>query len=166
MNILTRVKEKKRLRSLEQGFSLVELLVVVGILVTVIVILLRVFIYNSVLAELSGNIAYAMSEAQAKMEEIKNSDYSLITTNYASGGTPGNTFNLSQGQGKGGIYIDSSNASLLEVSVVVCWKNKDGRVIGEDTNLDGVLDAGEDLSSPPNNKIDSKATLVLKIAKR
>ena len=165
MNLLIKAR-RKRLEILQQGFSLVELLVVVGILVTVIVILLRVFIYNSVLAELSGNIAYAMSEAQAKLEEIRNSDYSLITTNYASGGTPGNTFNLSQGQGKGVIYIDSSNTSLLEISVVVCWKNKDGRVIGEDTDLDGVLDAGEDLSSPPNNKIDSKATLVLKIAKR
>ena len=160
-------KGKMELKNLgEEGFSLAELLVTCGILVTVIVILLQLFVYNSILAELSGNMGYAMSEAQAKMEEIKNSDFSLITTNYASGGTPGNTFNLSQGQGKGVIYIDSSNANLLEVSVVVCWKNKDGRVIGEDTNLNGVLDAGEDLSSPVNNKLDSKATLVLKIAKR
>ena len=147
MKILIPLK-KLRLKGLERrGFSLAELLVTCGILVTVVVILLQLFIYNSVLAELSGNMAYAMSETQAKIEEIKNSDFSLITTNYASGGTPGNTFNLSQGQGIGIIYIDSSNASLLEVSVVVCWRNKNGRIIGEDTNLNGILDAGEDLNS-------------------
>ena len=146
------------------GFSLAELLVTVGILVTVIVILLQLFIYNSVLAELSGNMGYAISDAQTKIEEIKNSTYSSIATNYASGGTPGNTFNLSQGQGKGVIYIDSSNADLLEVSVVICWRNKDGRVIGEDTDIDGALDAGEDLNG--NGKIDSKVNLILKIASR
>ena len=158
-----RISGKNQLRNCE-GFSLAELLVTVGILVTVIVILLQLFIYNSVLAELSGNIGYVLSDAQTKLEEIKNSDYSLITTNYASGGTPGNTFNLSQGQGKGVIYIDSSNASLLQVTVVICWRNKDGRVIGEDTNLNGTLDAGEDLNG--NGTIDSKATFILKIAKR
>src|SRR4029077_768929 len=88
------------LSSRSKGFSLAELLVTIGILVTVIVILLQLFIYNSILAELSGNMGFAMSEAQSKMEEIKNSDFAVITTNYASGGTPGNTFNLSQGQGK------------------------------------------------------------------
>ena len=147
-----------------RGFSLAELLVTVGILVTVIIILLQLFVYNSVLAELSGNMSQVMGEAQAKMEEIKNSDYSLITTDYASGGTPGNTFDLSQGQGKGIIYIDSSTADLLEVSIVISWRNKDGRVIGEDTDLDGVLDAGEDINS--NSKLDSKANLTLKIAMR
>lgn|SRR3989338_603852 len=147
-----------------RGFSLAELLVTVGILVTVIIILLQLFVYNSVLAELSGNMGYVLSDAQTNLEEIRNSDYSLITTNYASGGTPGNTFNLSQGQGRGVIYIDSSNASLLQVTVVFCWRNKDGRVIGEDTDLDGILDAGEDLNS--NGQIDSKAKFVMKIAKR
>ena len=39
-----------------RGFSLAELLVTVGILVTVIIILLQLFVYNSVLAELSGNM--------------------------------------------------------------------------------------------------------------
>ena len=153
-----------RVKKITAGFSLAELLITVGILVTVIVILLQLFVYNSVLAELSGNMGNVLSDAQTKLEEIRNSDYSLITTNYASGGTPGNTFNISQGQGKGVIYIDSSNASLLQVTVVICWKNKDGRVIGEDTDLDGILDAGEDLNG--NSKIDSKATFILKIAKR
>ena len=153
-----------KVKKITAGFSLAELMVTVGILVTVIVILLQLFIYNSVLAELSGNMGYILSDAQTKLEEIKNSDYSVITTNYASGGTPGNTFNLSQGQGIGIIYIDSSNASLLVVTVVICWRNKNGRVIGEDADLDGVLDAGEDING--NSKIDSQAIFILNIAKR
>lgn len=161
MSILQETKFYRK----SSGFSLAELLVTVGILVVVIVVLLQLFVYNSVLAELSGNMGYVLSDAQTKLEEIKNSDFSLITTNYASGGTPGNTFDLSQGQGKGVIYIDSSNANLLQITVVICWKNKDGRVIGEDADLDGVLDVGEDLP-PTNSKIDSKAAFILKIAKR
>jgi hypothetical protein len=113
---------------------------------------------------LSGNMGYALSEAQSKIEEIRNTEYDLITTNFASGGTPGNTFDLSPGQGKGVIYIDSSVANLLEVSVVVCWRNKDGRVIGEDKDLDGALDAGEDLDG--DSRIDSTVNLTLKIARR
>lgn len=164
MKVLRKLTSLKFRKSSQAGLSLAELLVTTSILVTVIVIMLQLFIYNSVLAELSGNIGFALSEAQTKMEEIKNSSFALITTDYVSGGTPGNTFNLSQGQGKGVIYIDSTNANLYTVSVVVCWRNKDGRVIGEDTDLDGVLDGGEDLNS--NSKIDSKVNLTLQIARR
>ncbi|MDP2653791.1 MAG: prepilin-type N-terminal cleavage/methylation domain-containing protein [Candidatus Omnitrophota bacterium] len=145
------------------GFTLVELMVTVGIVVTVIVILLQLFVYNSLLAGLAGNMSYAMSEAQAKMEEIRNSDYSQITTSYASGGTPGNTFDLSLATGKGIIYIDSSTADLLQVDVVVCWRGKDGRVIGEDKNLNGTLDTGEDADG--DGKIGSSATLSTMIAR-
>jgi hypothetical protein len=158
------MRKLTNMRLNKKGFSLAELLVTVGILVTVIVILLQLFIYNSVLAELSGNMGNVLTDAQSKIEEIRNSDYSVITTNYGSGGTPGNTFDLSQGQGKGVIYIDSSNSSLLQVTVVICWRNKDGRVIGEDLDLDGVLDAGEDTDG--NGKISSKATFITKIARR
>ncbi|MBI5554451.1 MAG: prepilin-type N-terminal cleavage/methylation domain-containing protein [Elusimicrobia bacterium] len=42
---------------------------------------------------------------------------------------------------------------LLEVVITVCWRAKDGRIIGEDTNLNGVLDAGEDMNA--NSELDS-----------
>lgn len=136
-------------RNGKKGFTLLEVLITAGILVVVIGGLIRLFIHCSVLSESTGNMALAMADAQTVMEEIRGHDYSLITTDYASGGTPGNTFNVSigTGMGKGVIYLDSSNADLLQITVVVCWKNnRDERIVGEDLDLDGTLDAGEDTS--------------------
>ncbi len=113
---------------------------------------------------MAGNLTAAMVAAQDKMEEIKNHNYSLITTDYASAGTPGNTFSLSNPAGMGVIYIDSSNANLLQIEINVSWRNKDGRVVGEDADLDGAIDAGEDADG--NNKLDSTARIVSNIAQR
>ena len=149
----------------EKGFSLLEVLLTVSILTITLIGLLQLFVYCSFLSELSGNVTLAVTEAQNKLEEIRNHNYSLITADYIEGGSPGNTFNLSQGAGKGVIYIDSSNPSLLQIQVVVSWKNnKNDRVIGEDTNLNGSLDSGEDLNG--NGKLDSPATVVSLIARR
>ena len=154
---------RKSLRAAE-GFTLAELLLAVIILGFVLGGLLQVFIRCSVLAELAYNKTVAMSEAQGKMEEIRSYDYGSIAADYASGGSQGNTFSLSQLTGTGVIYIDSSNADLLEVEIVVSWQNKYGRIIGEDIDLDGALDSGEDVDG--NNKLSSIATLVSLIAAR
>ena len=147
-----------------KGLTLVEVLVTTAIVSTVTIMLLRLFVYCSSLAEMAGNLTAAMTKAQDKMEEIKNYNYDLIATDYAAGGTPGNTFSLSSPPGMGVIYIDSSNASLLQVEIDVSWRNKDSRIIGQDTDLDGVKDGGEDPDN--NNKLDSIASLVTKIARR
>ena len=107
----------------------------------------------------------ALTDAQSKLEEMRSDTFSQITTDYSSGGTPGNTFNLTQGNGKGVIYIDSSNSTLLTITIVVSWQNnQDRRIIGEDLNLNGVLDAGEDTDG--NGKLSSPVTLVGLIASR
>ncbi len=137
----------------KQGFTLVELLVVVSILAIVILGLIETFLVGAILSDLSNRKTIAFGEAQDKLEEILNHNYDLITTDYASGGTPGNTFNLSQITGKGAITIDSSTATLLKIDVVVSFQCKDGRIIGEDLDLDGVLDTGEDANG--NGVLDS-----------
>jgi len=147
-----------------EGFSLVEMLLVVGILAVVITGLMRLFIHCSVLSEMSGNKTLVLGEAQATMEEIRDHDYNSIVTDYSLGGDPGNTFDLTHLNGKGIIYIDSTNADLLEIKIVVSWENKYNRVIGEDANLNGVLDAGEDLNT--SGELDSIATIVSYIARR
>jgi prepilin-type N-terminal cleavage/methylation domain-containing protein len=136
-----------------QGMTLVELLVVVGILAVVVLGLIQTFLTGAMLTDLSNRKTIAFGEAQDKMEEIRNHTYSLVAADYASGGTPGNTFNLSQVAGKGRITIDSSTASLLKIDLVACFRDKSGHVIGEDKNLNGALDAGEDANS--NGVIDS-----------
>lgn len=77
------------------------------------------------------------------------------------------------GTGSGFIYIDNTDPELLEIEVVMSWVSKKGipipnvvveadkqkyrRVVGEDQNLNGVLDAGEDVNG--NGKIDSSIVL-------
>ncbi len=147
----------------QQGVSLVEILICAGILVMVLAGMFRLFIYSTELNDMSRNVTIATSEAQGKMEEIRNHDFNLITTDFVSGGTPGDKFSLSQINGMGVITIDDSNTKLLKIKIVVCWENQNGRMIGEDTDLDGVLDAGEDANS--NSEIDSIVTIESYVAR-
>jgi len=146
------------------AFTLVELLVVIAILSFVLVALLRLFVACGVLVNMSQCITAATIDAQNKIEEIRNSDFDDITTNYVSSGTPGNTFNLTTLTGKGVIYIDSSNPDLLQIDIVVCFQDRYGRIYGEDVDLDGALDGGEDLDG--DNRIDSLVTVSTLISEK
>ena len=151
-------------RDNHKGFSLIEATIAGAILIVVLASLFGLFIYCSTMAQASGNMTLAVREAQGKLEEIRDHDYSLITTDYAAGGNPGNTFDLNQLNGKGVVYINSSNSNLLQIKVVVSWKNKDNRLLGEDVNLNGVLDAGEDQNA--NSQLDSIVGLTTMVARR
>ena len=61
-------KSKKNIFPDQKGFTLVEVLIAVGILAVVIVGLLQLFVYCSNLAEAAGNTTLAINEAQNKME--------------------------------------------------------------------------------------------------
>ena len=113
----------------QKGFTLVEVLIAVGILAVVIVGLLQLFVYCSTLAEAAGNTTLAINEAQNKMEEIRNHDFNAIAVDYASGGTPGNTFALTSLNGTGTITTSQVGGSyeLLQIQVDVAWQNKNGR---------------------------------------
>jgi len=113
---------------------------------------------------LSRDTTFAISEAQSKLDEIRNSNYDLITTDYISGGTPGNTFETTQPTGIGSIYINDSNPDLFEITIVICWRTKSGRIVGADLNLNGELDAGE--PDDGDGILDSLATLITNIARR
>ncbi len=148
----------------DKGFMLAELVVLLGILAVSVTSILQLFIHTNALSEMAGNKTAAVSEAQSKIEEIRSAGFVNIPTLYASGGTPGNTFTPSLLAGKGVIHLDSSNPELLEIEVVICWKDKYDRVIGEDLNLNGVLDTGEDVNA--NGKIDSPVRLVTYYTRR
>jgi len=148
----------------KRAFTLVELIVVVGILSLVITGMLQLYIYTSAQAEMGGNKTSAITEAQAKIEEIRNHDFDDIAIDYGAGGTPGNTFDLTLLSGKGVIDVDDSNPELLVLEVAVSWRNKYSRVIGEDFDLDGQLDGGEDING--DGKLSSPITLMSMITRR
>lgn len=146
-----------------RGFTLVELLVVTGILGIIILGLIQSLILGSILADLASRKTIAVSEAQDKIEEILNHTFDNIVVDYASGGTPGNTFTLAQVPGMGVVTAAVYTANVVQVDVVVSFQLTNGRVVGEDSDLDGVLDVGEDANG--NGVLDSQVKLSTYIRK-
>jgi len=130
------MRKYSRFHNANSGFTLVEVVLAAGILAFVIVAMVKVFIYTSTQAELAGEKTLATLAAQSKLEEIRNHDYDNISTDY-----DGSIFDPTGLNGMGKIYVGGS-AELLEITAVVCWRDKYGRLIGEDKNLDGNLDSG------------------------
>ena len=153
------------------GFSLLELVVVVAIIAVVIPGMMQLFISATDLSDISGSKSAAMAEVYTKMEEIRSHEFDLIATDYASGGTPGNSFDsMILSGGKGMIFVDddldndSIKDDILEVRVVMSWLDGRGRVIGEDADRNGVFEMSEDVNN--DGIYNSPATFVSYIARR
>lgn len=145
---------KKRLNHAD-GFMLLELMIAVGIMIVVLVGYLHLFIYCLALAETSGNITLATTEAQDKLEEMRNHNFSTLTVDYGSSGTPGDTFNLSQLNGTGRVYFvpSTGNPDLLHVEIVVSWTDEKNRTIGgTDDDSDGRIDSPVELETMIANR--------------
>ena len=126
---LLRVKMNNRCAG-KKGSSLVEVVVAVGVLLTVLSGLLQVFLTSTLLSEMSGNISAATIEAQDKIEEIRGHEFDDITTDYGLSGTPGDTFTpLLLNNGSGQINLTTMGTGLLQVEVVVSWTERSGRAM-------------------------------------
>lgn len=62
------------------------------------------------------------------------------------------------------ISVTDVDNYVKNVRIAVCWKGKGGRLVGEDLNLNGTLDASEDLNA--NNLIDSACVISSAVARR
>ncbi|MEW6008614.1 MAG: hypothetical protein AB1629_03165 [Candidatus Omnitrophota bacterium] len=144
-----------------RGIGLVELLVTSAI----VLIAFIAFFYGLVacfrLAEVSKESLLVLQSANAKLEEIRQYNFAN-TYNYYNAATF-EVAALPTGSSKGSIAIDNTNPNLLKVYIAVCWRSSDGRIIGEDKNLDGSLSPVEDVNS--NNKIDSPIYLSTYVAR-
>lgn len=98
--------------------------------------------------------------AQEKLEEIRNHNFHKIYLDYDD--TTFGVAGIEEAEGR--VDVDNTNPDLLEITVTVCWKQVGGRVIGEDLNLDGDLDTGED--SNGNGQLDSPVQIITLMAKR
>jgi prepilin-type N-terminal cleavage/methylation domain-containing protein len=141
------------------GFTLAEILVAVGIMAFALCGLLQMFSSCSILVSLSKNTNIATNAALGIMEQIRTSTFARIYDDYDGLNFIANEIPASRGV----VYVDNSNLELLKVTISVCWR-QGNRMIGEDTNLNGTLDAGEDANN--NGIIDSPVQLVTLIANR
>lgn len=134
----------------KQGFSLIELLMAVVILLPVLTLGMQVFIKCVELSDLSKNSSLAVNGIKNRLTTIENTDYNQISGTYNN-----STFTIAGLNGIGKTYVDTST-NHINITVSFSWKERNGRIIGEDKNLNGTLDAGEDTMTA-NNKLDSLA---------
>jgi prepilin-type N-terminal cleavage/methylation domain-containing protein len=143
----------------KSGFTLIEVALAMGLAAIAICGLLATYLSCLFLSSTSKDIHIAAEAAQGLMEQIRTDSFSQIVSDY-----DGLIFNVTAlPTNRGVVYVNDSNPELLNVTISVCW-NESGRVMGEDTNLNGVLNAGEDKNN--NTIIDSPVQLVTLIANR
>lgn len=137
------------------GLTLLELMIAAGILLVAISGLIASSIRLFSLNENSRKLTMAITAVQGKMEEIRNSDFASLYATYNA--TAFDPTGFPSSEAKGSIYVNDANY-LVEVCVSVSWRERSNRIIGEDINLNGILDGGEDLNL--DNKLSSPAEIV------
>ena len=142
-----------------QGFVLPEVMLACAIAAFAICGLLLMYVAGMDLIRVSKNSSIASSAALGLIEEIRNTPFPDIVTDYN-----GLKFSVNNIPGSSGIvYVDDTDAEFLLVTVSVCWP-QGNRVIGEDLNLNGDLDMGEDTNG--NLIIDSPVQLITQVVNR
>ncbi|MFA5100754.1 MAG: prepilin-type N-terminal cleavage/methylation domain-containing protein [Candidatus Omnitrophota bacterium] len=135
------VHGKKR----QSGLTLIEVLVSVAIMATCISGMLLTYINLFTITDLMRDFTLAMNAASQKVEEIKCNPYDSILAFNNSTFTVAGFPDASDAIGRIEVS-NTTNAYLRKVRVVVSFRTR-GRVIGEDANLNGLLDSGENTVS-------------------
>ena len=140
----------------KMGFTLVELMISTFLLVFIFSGTILTFFYCMDLNEMAKNSSTALLAIKSKITEIENTPYSQISAIYNN-----TTFTSPDLKGIGVSTINSSNPNLLEVTVTFTWQQKNGRILGEDLNMNGIINPGEDVNN--NNILDSPVTVATAI---
>ncbi|HOX54209.1 MAG TPA: hypothetical protein PLC32_02040, partial [Candidatus Omnitrophota bacterium] len=119
--------------------------------------------------EIMRNTSIAMNAVQAKTEEIVEQSQRPLTEPHNFDTLKADfdqaSFTPARLNGIGVSYVNDTNPNLLVITVSLSWRQSRGMVIGEDKNLNGQWDSGED-TLIVNNILDSPAEVVTYIAKR
>ncbi len=146
----------KNLRSPSKALTLIELLIAVLILVPLFAIGMQTFIKCMELSDLAKNSSLAVWGIKNRITTIENTVFSQIYNTYNN-----TTFTIPGLNGKGKTYINNTNPNHVIVTISFSWKERSGRIIGEDKNLNGILDAGEDTNG--NGQLDSPVEMTTQI---
>lgn len=123
--------------------------------------LLLTYINMFILSDLARDLTLATNAVQAKMEELKKTGYDgLLAFNNQNFDISG--FASSDAKGLIEVTNNLGYADLTRVRIISSLKSR-GRLIGEDQNLNGALDPGEDANG--NGRLDSPIEIVTLIAR-
>lgn len=153
-------------RQMKRGFTLIELMLVAGVFVFVITGLLLGYIGCLRLNDFNRNLTIAFNIAQLQIEELRNTLFYNITDESLDNITLENLYGFD-----GSCYIDveratsnSTDIDVINIRLVMCWREMIGRIIGEDINLNGKFELTEDTNN--NSRLDSPCVIETAIAKQ
>ncbi|MFC1624254.1 prepilin-type N-terminal cleavage/methylation domain-containing protein [Candidatus Omnitrophota bacterium] len=162
------------------GFTLLELMITTGILAIFISGFFATIIGLFSLNENSRKLALSITAVQDKMEEVRNhspffddDDGDGNDDNGIFATFDGDTFDVNglpvdsvtgDVQAKGTVFIDNTDPDLLIAYITASWRERSNRTIGEDVNLNGAFDAGEDVNG--DGRLSSPAEIVTLIGRR
>jgi len=129
-----------------------ELLIASAIMIVTVTGILISYLRALELNEVSHNSSLAVQGARSRMEQIRSTAFPNIMANYNNV-----AFDIAGLQGKGVSYVTLTSADMVHVVVSVSWQQKSGRVYGEDANINGQVNAGEDTNG--NGILDSPVML-------
>ena len=123
-----------------RGFTLLELVIAVAIFILAICGIISLFVSLSGLADSAGNITRMVNVARGEFEtNIRNANFdSLATYSLLPPAIPNNMSLI--------CYIQNHPTvnDVKQVLLVVSYRHRGNYVFGEDKNINGVLDGGED----------------------
>lgn len=149
-------KIKSKYKNNVSGFTLVEVLMAMLILMPIFLGILYVFIRGVELSDIARHSSEAVRLLRTKAAEIENTPFNQISNNYNN-----ITFTTSNINGTGVSYVDASQPNIIDVTLTFSWKERSGRVIGEDLDVDGQIDAGEDANG--NGILDSPVSITTRL---
>ncbi|OQX85148.1 MAG: hypothetical protein B6D55_07830 [Candidatus Omnitrophica bacterium 4484_70.2] len=145
------------------ALTLLEICLATLVFIVALIGILLFYFNTQEFNELASSFSVALNEAKKMMEVIRSTQFSDIYATYNNYRFDPEGF--SSGLAKGIVYIDkeAGRDDLLRVNVVICFR-AGRRIIGEDLDLDGVLDSGEDRNG--NGRLDSPVELTTLVTSR
>lgn len=149
-------KQKKDYRFLT-GFTMVELALAIAIFGLAASGILSLFITCATLTESAGNITLMINRAREELEDtVRRTDFEALNDySKLAPDVPAGTSLV--------CYVQPLNDNLRQVIIVMSYREKLDRVIGEDANLNGTLDGNEDRNG--DGRLSSPSEIVTFIAR-
>ncbi len=145
-----------------KGFTLIEILFAAAIFAASLCGILLTYANMFVLTDMSRGFTLATNAVQAQMEQVKRTGYDNIL---AFNGTQFDLNGFAASDSEAIIEAaDQTYSDLRRVRIVASFRVR-GRVIGEDANLNGILDVGAGEDTNGNLRLDSPVELVTLISR-
>ena len=149
-----------------KGLTLTELMLGTAIMAIVVIGIFSICNASMTLIDMAGTLTQMMNTASDRLELL----YDVADVNFAAlDGFNGQTFDLGAFafnsiavSAATGLYrVEPLSPDLKRVTVSVFYRIKGERVIGEDINLDGVLNPGEDINGDGRLTSPAEATTII-----